>query len=191
MWRWCATTEHAESASETGCDTCACPAVPCAADPPSLSATGLFCRSLHPRLLLQWENSSGYPEAQARCSVHGAHCGDHPQHAGRRGGRFQGGCSGGDKGRVGGAPGVTTCERLLGTRVRRGPSLLFRLPMSSCGHELERTGKSFLQLPRLRSQPPPCSLPPSFIYGTAISFRREVASIMKWQKDLNENKVFA
>lgn len=124
-------------------------------------------------------------------SVHGAHCGDHSQHAGRRGGCFWGGCSGGDKGRVGGAPGVTTCERLLGTRVRCDPSLLLRLPMSSCGHKLEHTGKSFLQLPRLRSQPPPCSLPPSFIYGTAISFWREVASIMKWQKDLNEYKVFA
>lgn len=83
------------------------------------------------------------------------------------------------------------CEQFLGTRVHCRPSLLFRLLMLSPSRELEHTGKSFLHLPCLHSQPPSRSLPPSFIYGTAISFRREVASIMKWQKGLNENKVFA
>lgn len=83
------------------------------------------------------------------------------------------------------------CKQLLGTRVCRSPSLLFRLLMLSSGRELEHTGKSFLHLPLLHSRPPPRSLPPSFIYGTAISFQREVASVTKWQNGLNENKVFA
>lgn len=63
--------------------------------------------------------------------------------------------------------------------------------MLSSGRELEHAGKSFLHLPRLRLQPPSRSLPPSFIYGTAISFWREVANIRKWQKGMKENKVFA
>lgn len=53
--------------------------------------------------------------------------------------------------------------------------------------ELEHTGKSICT----HSLPHAPSLPPPFIYGTAISFWREVASSMKWQKGLNENKVFA
>ena len=114
-----------------------------------------------------------------------------PCWAGQPGGCFQGGCSEGDHGRAGGAPAMAMCEGLLGMRVSRGPFLLFCLLMLSSGRELEHAGKSFLHLLCLRLQPLPRSLPPSFIYGTATSFQREVASITKWQKGLNENKVFA
>lgn len=57
-----------------------------------------------------------------------------------------------------------------------------------CSSELEQAERSILHLP---PEPPPGSLPPPFIYGTAISFPRAVASSTKWQKGLNENKVFA
>lgn len=92
--------------------------------------------------------------------------------------------------RSGGAPGVATCEQLLGMCVHLGPSAL---PLTDVilGRELQHAGKSFLHPPRPCSRPPPRSLPPSFIYGTAISFQRKLASIVKWQKGLYENKVSA
>lgn len=79
--------------------------------------------------------------------------------------------AGGDEGRAGGAPGVATSGR-----------------EQLCSSELEQAERSILHLP---PEPPPGSLPPPFIYGTAISFPRAVASSTKWQKGLNENKVFA
>lgn len=66
-----------------------------------------------------------------------------PRWASQPGGCFQGGCSEGDKGRAGGAPGVAMCEQLLGTRVCQSPSLLFRLLMLSSGRELEHARKAF------------------------------------------------
>lgn len=176
--------------SELGCDTSPpqlFPALPACPHPVPL---GGFAGRPHLKLLLQVKKSSGCPGALAWCCVHKAHCGDRSQHPPRWTCRRGGAHGEDDKGRAGGAPGVATCEQLLGMCVHLGPSAL---PLTGVipGRELQHTGKSFLHLPRPRSRPPPRSLPPSFIYGTAISFQRKVASIVKWQKGLYENKVFA
>lgn len=177
-----AVAEDAERVSELECDTCAHPAALCSAGLPSPSATWCFCRCL----------PSEAPAAVGTAPVPGS-----PSPGLLAGtalstpqlgwlGECVGGMHGGGEGKAGGASGVATCEQFLGTRCARDHLCSSRVGVS--GPEPEHAGKSFLHL---RSQPPPRSLPPPFIYGTAISFRRGVASSMEWQKGLNENKVFA